>query len=169
MGEDKNKFRAFTDKYTPPWVLVTIFVLLALFGLSRESDAAELQMGPTYLSGETSSGAFVLLREDYGKYSFGIGLTSPQKCRCRTETVDIDTNAYIQAERNIRVYERFSVSIGASYWNRTSRVNGSHFAFPLTLRFDINDRLSIGVRHWSNAGSARPNLGQDAIYIGWRL
>lgn len=169
MGEDKNKLRAWTDKYLKPWVLVAAFLLVLLYGLANEADAAEIEAGPTFLSSEFSESAYLLLTEKYGKYSFGIGLVGPQTCYCRSDTTDVRQNAFVQVQRLVPIYRKFSVGIGVSYWNGTSRVNGSHFAFPLSLRYDINDRLFVGLRHWSNAGSAKPNLGQDAIYIGWRL
>lgn len=163
-----NKLRDFTDK-VPPWAIVLVFILLVLWGLSKEADAAEITIGPTYLSASSSDGGLLLLSEDIGKYAFGIGVVSKQVCQCRNDTTEVPVNAFVQAWRKVGIYKGLSAGLGVSYWNQTTRVTGSHFNFALSLEYAVTDKLSLSLRHWSNAGSASPNLGQDAIMIGWKL
>lgn len=164
-----NKFREFMDKYLQPWVLVVVFVSLLLWGLSKEADAAEIEIGPTFLSGELSKGGQVVLSERFGRYSIGVGLTSDQTCQCRFDTTAVRTNTFIQAQRNVQVWRKVSMGLGVSYWNNQSRVFGKNMNFALNLRYDVGERFFINLRHYSNAGSGVPNLGQDAILFGWRL
>ena len=60
------------------------------------------------------------------------------------------------------------LGIGVAFLQNTDRYNGSHANF--TLQFGYNWRqLYVQYRHWSNAGTIKPNLGRDLLFVGWRF
>jgi Lipid A 3-O-deacylase (PagL) len=57
--------------------------------------------------------------------------------------------------------------VGPAYLQNTDFINGSHFNFALLARLRPTERLTVSWRHWSNAGSVKPNLGRDVLLVGW--
>ena len=156
--------------------IIGLFVLLFFYLAAREVKAeVQVEIGPTNLSGDWAKGGALLLSERFGKYDIGIGYISeqtanvtcgphlPKTSRC---DFDIRENIFIQAQR-IVTYKRCELGIGPAWFQNTSRVFGKQFNFGLMAGCSLSDHLSVRIRHWSNAGSASPNLGQDLLTIGW--
>jgi hypothetical protein len=64
------------------------------------------------------------------------------------------------------------IGIGVALLQNVDRYNGSHGNFALQLGynfrlFDVD--LYVQYRHWSNAGTVKPNLGRDLLFIGHRF
>ncbi len=166
-------------------LIVGFFLLLFLYVAANEAKAEiQLELGPTNLSGEWA-GAGLMLSERLGKWDFGLGYISEQTVSLRTFSFNdpsctkitdglnrcdfvIREAIFISAQRIVR-YKRCELGIGPSWWSSTSRVHGSKFNFGLMIGCDISNKVFLRVRHWSNAGSATPNLGQDVLTIGWRF
>jgi Lipid A 3-O-deacylase (PagL) len=66
---------------------------------------------------------------------------------------------------------RFCADLGAAYLQRTDSVDGSHANFNLELRYLIGWKRvsSLDLTHLSNAGTTLPNLGRNAVLVGFRL
>ena len=171
-------------KFKPVYlVLLFLFILFYLF--ARESKAeVQLELGPTNLSGNWAGGA-LLLSERFGKYDFGIGYISEQTVSLRAFDLkspdckritdgfnrcdfEIRENIFIQAQRIVK-YKRCEMGIGPAWFQNTSRVSGKQLNFSLMIGCNLSEKSFIRIRHWSNAGSATPNLGQDLLTIGWRF
>lgn len=155
-----------------PVYLVGLFILLILFAFAKEARADEVsvELGATFLSGEYSEGQALILSERFGKYSVGVGYITEQYVTPRNSTrTFVMENVFIQGQRHVRLSDRFEFGLGVAYFNATNRALGSNFEFSLMVRARISDRFSVQLRHWSNAGSARPNMGQDVVTIAYHF
>jgi hypothetical protein len=166
-----------------PLYIILLFLLLFFYWVSAEADVT-LEVGPTNLSGDWAGGA-AILSERFGKYELGIGYISEQEVSLRTFSLsdpsctritdgynrcdfEIRENIFVHAQRIVK-YKKCELGIGPAYFSNTSRVFGSHFNIGLMAGCYINKNLSIRIRHYSNAGSATPNLGQDILTIGYKF
>lgn len=150
-----------------------ILLIMFLFAGSVHADTI-LEVGATFLNWHSSdSGAIILAERFAGKYDVGIGLIESQDCKCydyvsphyRSSIPPLST-VFVQ---RVFVGKRFEFGIGFGLFNRASRVSGTILVYPLSIKYRITDRLSIGARHFSNGGSGHPNLGQDLATLSWRF
>lgn len=159
-----------------PIYLIGLFLLLLFYLFYQEAKAdVHVEIGPTWLSGEFADGGTLLLSERFGRYDVGIGYVSeqsvttacgpglPRSVRC---DFDVRENIFVQAQRIVK-YKRCEMGIGPAVFQNRSRVFGKTFNFGLMVGCHVTDRFSVRLRHWSNAGSASPNLGQDLLTVGW--
>ena len=144
------------------WI-VAVFVIILLFFFYNEakSDEVFVEAGSTVLSGETSKGGALILGQRFGQWEVAGGVLSPQECRCNWPE-DIGTNIFVQGQRIVS-YKSANMGIGMAYWQNTNRALGKNFTWSLLVGWQVNERLSLQIRHWSNAGSGKPNLGQDLL------
>jgi len=150
--------------------IVGAFLLLAFFFWSQESDAIELEVGPTLLSNDYAKGGMLLLTERQGKWSFGGGYVSEQyadlsPCVWSKCTWDIEPNLFFQVQRIVD-YKNWELGVGPAYFQNTNRALGKNLTWTLSLGYK-GDRWALRLRHYSNAGSGVPNMGQDALTIGY--
>lgn len=160
------------EKIVKPVFIISAFLLLLLWGLNQEARAeTSVELGGTMLSGQYGQGTALILSETWkDKYSIGFGYITKQEVTDRSGTTySLRENVFVQGVRHIDITEKFNLGLGASYFNDTNRALGSQFAFSLLMRYDITDRWNINFRHYSNAGSKRPNMGQDMLTVGYRL
>ena len=154
------------------WVVLAFIVLLILFALN-EAEALELEAGPTILSGEYAEGGSMLVTERfgegnvYGRWAVGFGYVSKQYCHCNWPA-DLEENNLFQLQRVID-YERAELGIGMAYFTNTNRALGKNMTWSLSLGWRFNDHWTMRVRHYSNAGSGSPNLGQDMLTLGYKF
>ena len=178
MPEDNLTRRL--EKVLKPAIIVGIFIVLLMFGFCQEAKAevtSELGMG--FLSGEVSKGAALIVTERWGgphgsRWSVGLGYISKQEVTDRSQDAyDVQENLFILAQRRVSFnikgcsHDCISLGIGPAYFNGTSRWNGSKFVAALSVEFRPTEHWSVNIRHFSNAGSARPNMGQDLLTIGY--
>lgn len=57
------------------------------------------------------------------------------------------------------------LGVGVALLQNTDRYNGSHANFSLKLAYTYR-RYFVEYRHWSNAGTGKPNLGRDILFFG---
>lgn len=147
------------------WILL-IFLLVLAFFFYKEAEAAEFEVGPTLLSGEFSEGGVLIFNERIGKWSLGGGYVSKQYCHCTWPT-DLEENIFFQGQRIVE-YKKFEIGVGAAYFQNTNRALGKNLTWSLSLGYG-GEHWSIRLRHYSNAGSGTPNLGQDMVTIGYEF
>ncbi len=152
-----------------PIVLISALLLLVFYGFSREARAdVSLEAGATFLSGEYAKGQTMILSEKFDRYSVSVGYITDQVVIDRSKTRnELRANIFLQAMRHVNITEKFNLGVGVAYFNGTNRALGSNFTIALLVRYDLSDRLSLNIRHYSNAGSAPPNMGQDMITVGY--
>ena len=166
-----NLWRRIEEK-VKPWMMVLAFIIILLFGFWKESKAeVSVELGPTFLSGQFSDGAALVLNETFhDKYRVGMGVIAPQEVTTRGGNLHkIKTNLFVHGQRVVAISEKFDFGIGVGYFNAVSRWNGSKFVASLSIEYNINEDWSINFRHWSNAGSASPNMGQDLFTVGYKF
>jgi hypothetical protein len=171
MTEEKtNLWRKF-EAVVKPVTIVLAFVGLLLVGFCNEAKAdVGVELGAGFLSGEPSKGAVLYVEERFdNKFSIGVGYISEQWVTPRTEPKTfVRENLWVQGTRYVTIKGGFELSAGISYWNGTSRALGSNFNAALGIHYQWSN-FYVNLRHYSNAGSARPNMGQDMLSVGWRF
>ena len=155
-------------------MIVVLFILVLLFGLYKESKAesvVSVELGPTLLSGEFSEGAALIVNQTWDeKWRLGMGYVSEQKVTPRHEPeTDVRANLFVHGQRIVGITDKLDLGLGVAYFNAKTRWNGSNFVASMSIEYSLSDRLGINFRHWSNAGSASPNMGQDLFTIGYRF
>ncbi len=151
-----------------------LFIVLSLAAVSARAETI-VEAGAGFLNWGYSEGQALIVAERFaGKYDIGIGAIERQVCDCRDYKPDLDREtsidplSFIYAQR-IFSGNRLEFGLGFGFWNQTSRVSGSILMFPLSIKYRVWKRLSIGVRHFSNASSGVPNLGQDMMTLSWNF
>lgn len=153
---------------------VVLFVLLFIaYNALSASQAAELEVGATY-TGEFNKGAALAFSERLGgRWDVGLGLVSAQTWDDGVDTAENNGHVWgaFVIERPERWYPIFpsELSLGINYWFKENPpINGCQEGYMLGLKYRFKD-FSIGWRHMSNAGTCRPNRGQDLLMFGWRF
>ena len=147
------------------WIIL-IFLLLLVFFLYKEANAVELEGGIGLLSGEYSEGGALIINESVGKWDIGGGYISKQTCHCNYPA-ELRENIFFHGQRIVE-YKMAEIGIGAAYFQNTNRALGKNLTWSLSLGFG-GEHWSIRLRHFSNAGSGSPNLGQDLLTVGYQF
>ena len=168
------------EKYFRPVLLVLAFLGLLMFAFAKEARGeVTTELGAGFLSGEVSKGAALILTERWGgpydnRYSVGMGYISEQEVTDRSgDFYEVRENLWVQAQRRVPFpvkgcpIDCWGLGIGVAYFNGTNRALGSNLTAALSVEFRPNERLSVNIRHYSNAGSATPNMGQDMLSVGY--
>ena len=157
------------EEFVKPWMLVLAFIVLILFGFYKEANAeVTVELGPTFLSGEFSKSGGLVINETFDKYRVGLGLTGTQRVKDRAGDVyHPRANLFLHAQRIVGISRNINFGLGVGYFNAKTRWNGSNFVASLSLEYTLNEKWSLNYRHFSNAGSAAPNMGQDIFLIGY--
>jgi hypothetical protein len=177
---ESNLTRKF-EKIFKPAVLVGVFLALLLVGFCREARGeVTAEIGAPMLSGEYSKGVSLIITERWGgpynsRYSVGMGYISEQEVTDRGENFhELRENLFIMAQRRVSFpikgcpkHDCISLGLGPAYFNAITRWNGSRFVASLSIEFRPTEHWSVNFRHFSNAGSATPNMGQDMLTVGY--
>jgi len=147
------------------WI-VGAFLLLLVFFLYEEANSAELEVGMGVLSGEYSKGGALIISERVGKFDVGGGYISKQYCSCKWPA-DLEENIFFFTQRIIE-RNKWEIGIGPAYFQNTNRALGKNLTWALSLGYG-GEHWSVRFRHFSNAGSGSPNLGQDLLTIGYEF
>ena len=167
----------------PKPVVFAIMAVVGMFLLYKCSDAhaGEIEFGPTF-TGEFNGGVHISyserVRVDGAAIDLGLTLIGEQDFK--GETIGNNGNVWVSfvAEKPDGWWGILpgEISIGAAYWiNKDSRLIGDELGYQLGVRWLLPEDWprwapdAIGVRHWSNAGTAKPNRGQDVLALGWRF
>lgn len=160
------------EEVIKPWMMVLAFLVILLFGFYKESKAEEVvnvELGGTMLSGEFSNAAAMVLNTTWNdRWRIGMGLTSEQEVTDRSgDFYKVRSNLFVHGQRLVSITENLDFGLGVGYFNAKTRWNGSNFVASMSVEYDFNEKWSVKYRHWSNAGSSTPNMGQDALLIGY--
>jgi len=154
-------------------VVVAIFVAYIFWPSAAKAEETYLEVSPTILSGEYSDGMAFMLSEVWkDKYLLGFGVIGNQTCKCNEGKVAVGNNIMIQAQRLVRGPDVFllrhtQMGMGLAYFYKQNRALGSNLTFGVMIAVHRPDRWwkylpnDFVVRHYSNAGTATPNTGQD--------
>lgn len=156
-----------------------LYVALIIIGVLVLSEACSsdtiVEGGVGVLNMDNSGGQVLIVVERFaGKYDVGIGAITDQACDCRDFKPDLDRETPVESLSFVYVqriwnWRKVEFGLGPGVWNKTGRVSSTILMFPMLLRWKITDKLFLSVRHFSNAGSGDPNLGQDMFTGAWRF
>ena len=173
-----NWIRKIEEKFKP-WMMIVVFIILLVIGFANEAKAdvdktgVQIELGGGFLSGQYSKAGAIAVQQRFdNKFSIGMGYISEQWVIPRREPKTwVQENLWVQAQRHVglQVGGNWDFGIGIAYFNSTNRALGSHFTAALSLEYNFNRKWNVKLRHFSNAGSARPNMGQDMLMIGYRF
>ena len=171
MSSDDNLWRKF-ERIVKPWMIVLLFVIILLFGFHKEGKADEVvsaEIGPTLLSGQFSEGAMLLVNYTWDdRWRIGMGVSSEQKVTPRNSPeTNVRQNLYVHGQRLVHITSKLDFGLGVGYFNATTRWNGTNFVASMSVEYNFTDKWKLSFRHFSNAGSGSPNMGQDVLLIGY--
>lgn len=149
----------------PVRYVLTVFVVLFLVALGTRYAKADpvFEVGAQTLRGHAAAVGFHLdfpVPEQDGRIETGFVLVGESTYR---PGVIVTEALYVDG------FKRLELGLGLGFVNHTSDLNGSNLNFSLLVRVRLTDRWWINVRHWSNAGTKRPNTGLDIATIGYRF
>jgi hypothetical protein len=156
-----------------PKPVVFVIVALILLFSAYKANATEIEFGPTY-TGSFNGGVSLSLIERVldDKLDIGLSLIGEQESKGLT----IPNNgtfwvAFVASKpKNWWAVLPSEVHIGGAYWiNEQKYLIGSRQTFLLGVKWRILDNWSVGIRHWSNAGTTELNQGQDVLTFGYRF
>ena len=169
MSEEKKNLTRSIEAVIRPVFMVLALVGLLFMAFAKEGKAEmTAELGAPFLSGEFAEGAALFLEQRWDKWGCGMGYLTEQVVRPRTEPKqDVRPNLWVQCQRYATMGSRdqWEFGVGPAYFNSTNRALGSNFTAALSIGYDFNEKWGVKVRHWSNAGSASPNMGQDLLTI----
>lgn len=153
--------------------------LILLLLLSPQVTLADfnVEAGIGNLSSEWTSET-ILIQERFDKWLVGIGYISEQwvtpdgdkywwgLAGLEAPPIFVDRNLFIHGQRLLK-WKKFEIGVGAAFFQNCNRAMGTNFTVSASASYHFNKHLSLNARHFSNAGSGTPNMGQDAVTLGW--
>lgn len=149
------------------------FLLLAIAASAMTCHGAETQaqfgMGSAYANGAAPA-LDLAVTTDRGapgdaRWQYGLTLVGP--------STYMDRKQGNQAALSVMLVDsvgRVDVGLGVAYMRNVDIYNGSHANFSLLLAYRFQRwPLTIGLRHWSNAGMKYPNVGRNLAVLSWRF
>lgn len=150
-------------------VLITVFVLLLLLLFSVKSRGSDLTVegGAALLRGETPTLGLTITWPQAGPvdtdYELGFQLVGQSDGDSGPQP-----NAIMVHGALVDGWKNFEAGLGFYAHNVDWEYN-CDFGFHLLARYRFTERLGMQWRHYSSAGSCRPNKGRDLLTLGWRF
>ncbi len=144
-----------------------VVALILAFGAAQADTTIEIGQG--WASGDPGNAA-VILGQRNEKYGIALGVIETNYIQSDGLRQTLGRNMFVDVMRFWQTpQKRWEFGIGPSYFQNTNRALTKKLNFSLLLRFNINQDVSIVVRHWSNFGTDYYNMGQDFIGVGFRF
>jgi len=145
-----------------------VLALLLFFALSGRGDASELdlEVGSAMLRGETPAlGLHVRWpRQGPVNTDWEAGLLLSGSSTHRQD----NGNAATWYGMLVDGYKRVELGLGWA-WTNAPWEYTCQSTFALMARYRATDRIALQWRHFSSAGSCKPNAGRDFLTAAWRF
>jgi len=146
-----------------------IIVVLIFFAYDGRAETA-VEGGVPFISDNIKLETFnIMLSERNERWRGGIGLIGDMTYKSR----NVQNNMLVFGERIVRgpgFLDNVILGIGLGYFNNTSHATSSHLNYGLSIEYSIPNTRFYGIfRHYSNAGTSRPNAGVNMINGGYRF
>lgn len=160
------------------WLAIVLMLIWAIEDLQAHESSNETFVVAAYgtiASGESSdSFAIEAIWEVTPEWEADILYVREQICQCNDGAVDVSRYAGLGLMRRqdwLTKYlsPKLRLGLGVMYINETNPLMGSQLNFNGKLSWQFTDKFSVGWKHLSNAGTAKPNRGQDLIGLTWRF
>lgn len=149
-------------------LLIVVLLLLGSFATTCRSESIiQVEGGSTLSRGYTPALGLTIVWPESGPgdadFQCGLMLVG---------TSEFKTNNPNQAAVQCLIvdgYKRFDLGLGIVALQNTDDYNSSHTNFSLLAGYRFTDRLGVIYRHWSNAGTTKPNIGRDMLLLTYRF
>jgi hypothetical protein len=147
-------------------IVVFVLILFTLFAIKARASDLYVEGGAALVRGETAA--------------LGLNINWPQQGPAHTDWeagfLLSGTSEYYRENPNaitlygmlVDGYKNFELGLGFAYtnveWEYTCQET-----FALMARWRFTPRLAAQWRHFSSAGSCKPNAGRDIATISWRF
>jgi hypothetical protein len=154
-------------------ILLTGFLIFLFWPDESKAEDVYVEAGPTVLSGEYSEGMAVMVSGVWDdRWLLGFGVVGNQVCKCNEGEIAVGNNLMVQAQLLVRGPDVFflrhtQMGIGPAYFQEKNRALGRNLTVGLMVAVARPEHWwkwlpqDLVVRHYSNAGSGTPNMGQD--------
>ena len=143
-----------------------VVILLILWSVKARADDLYFEAGSAVIRGETPAiGVHINWREKgpaNTDYEAGFDLVG-QSTNYRS-----NPNAIILHGALVDGYKNFEAGLGF-YWHNVEWEYNCDFGFQLLARWRFTERVAVQWRHFSSAGSCKPNAGRDLLLFSWRF
>jgi len=150
---------------------ISVFVLAAIaaFGSRcRAEPIFQVEAGAAIIRGQAEVLGLTVLWPEAGPkdadFSLGLELIGSSRYGAREQPNQVGLQVQM-----VDGFGRFDIGLGIVFLQNTDAYNGSRANFSLLAGYRFTDRLSLIVRHWSNAGTTDHNLGRDRLLLTWRF
>ena len=155
----------------PVTIAILAFIAVLFFAFSKTADAAEttaeLAPGTMFVAGHHYTGGTLILSERWrDKYELGLGLTTEWGCTSSCGRGEGPSNQFVYAMR-VAVLKQFQIGIGISYWHNQTPAWNSNTPFTLMVGWQVDERWSVKLRHFSTGGTSTNNGGLDLLTAGY--
>lgn len=149
-------------------ILVFVLILLGTFATQcRAESVVQFEGGSTVARGYTPVVGITVVWPEAGPkdadFQCGIMLVGTSNYKS-----DNPNQAAVQCLL-VDGYKKLDLGIGVVALQNTDDYNGSHGNFSLMAGYRFTDKFGLIYRHWSNAGSVKPNLGRDMVLLTYRF
>lgn len=159
------------DKKVQAAVGLVIVLLLAGFATTCHGAEpyAQFGYGRTLVKGETDALDLSIRYPDAGPgdadYAFGVTFIGPSILYGQDQRGNFAWRAEI-----IDGFGRFDVGLGLAVMQNEDIYNSGRMQFTLSLGYRFQRiPITVGIRHFSNGSTDRPNKGRDVAFVAWRF
>lgn len=147
-----------------------LILFLLLITPSVYAGDVIIEAGPTMLSKEYAKGGSVVLTERfYGTFDLSIGFITEQEVTTnRGNFYALNQNIFVAGYKVFHT-NRFEYAVGVAIFQNTNRALGCELTLPVYIGYKLTHRTVFKYRHFSNAGSCTPNMGQDMFTLSYRF
>lgn len=169
------KFRSPLGNKLVEQIIIGAFIvgMLVFFGIkdarSAEIDpTVRIEGGATVVRGATSAMNLAVTWPGAGPhdadFACGTGLVGSSTFKGGQQA-----NQAVLFCQIVDGYGRLSAGVGPAFLQNQDAYNGSHFNFTLMLGWRLTEHWHITLRHFSNAGTKKPNKGRDMLYAAYEF
>lgn len=149
-------------------IVIFVIALLLFFATPARSEELYFDAGSAIVRGETPTVGFTIVWKEEGPvktdYELGFNLIGESTDRIKHPNQIVVHGSIVDG------YKNFEMGLGFAYF-----LNNEEFyytckeTFTLMARWRFSSRFHIQARHFSSAGSCRPNKGRDLLTFGYRF
>lgn len=147
-------------------IVLFIVVLLLLFSIRARASDLAFEAGSAMVRGETVALGFNVNWREAGPvgtdYEVGFLLSGT------SNHFRDNPNAITMYGALLDGYKNFELGLGFAFTNVDWEYTCNE-TFALLARWRFSERIAAQWRHFSSAGSCKPNAGRDFLTLAWRF
>jgi hypothetical protein len=157
----------------PVQIAVAVVILLLVGALASQCARAEpytqFGYGRAMLKGETDALDLSIRYPDAGPgdadYAIGVTFIGPSTLYGRDQPANFAWRAEV-----IDGFGGLDVGLGLAILQNQDIYNSGRMQFSLSLGYRFQRvPITVGLRHFSNGSTSRPNKGRDVLFVAWRF